>query len=177
MTPFATALEADRPRGRHLDAQLRHYACGARGLFVAALVLLTASHSRRRQGSSRSSAMRRAAGSARLTAAASPRDDPDTRSACLARAGALRFLATTGSPMSNETDNATRVIVTDIHMPFWSMVRFMVKWTIAAIPAIVILVLVSAVLSALLGGLFTSIQNRKTVSVEMPERPAMTQLV
>ena len=79
--------------------------------------------------------------------------------------------------MSNETDNATRVIVTDIHMPFWSMVRFMVKWTVAAIPAIVILVLISAVLSALLGGLFTSIQNRKTVSVEMPERPAMTQLV
>jgi hypothetical protein len=79
--------------------------------------------------------------------------------------------------MSHETDNATRVIVTDIHMPFWSMVRFMVKWTIAAIPAIIILVLVSAVLSALLGGLFTSIQNRKTVSVDLLTPPAKMQLV
>jgi hypothetical protein len=27
------------------------------------------------------------------------------------------------------------VVVTDIHMPFWSMVTFMVKWAIASIPA------------------------------------------
>lgn len=31
------------------------------------------------------------------------------------------------------------VIVTDIRMPFWSMVTFMVKWVIASIPAFVIL--------------------------------------
>ncbi len=30
------------------------------------------------------------------------------------------------------------VVVTDIRMPFWSMVVFMVKWTIAALPAILI---------------------------------------
>jgi hypothetical protein len=35
-----------------------------------------------------------------------------------------------------------RVIVTDIHMSFWSMVGFMVKWAIASIPAFVILVLI-----------------------------------
>lgn len=31
------------------------------------------------------------------------------------------------------------VVVTDIRMPFWSMVVFMVKWSIASIPAAIIL--------------------------------------
>jgi len=35
--------------------------------------------------------------------------------------------------------NGKNVAVTDIRMPFWSMVVFMVKWAIAAIPALVIL--------------------------------------
>jgi len=34
-----------------------------------------------------------------------------------------------------------RVIVTDINMPFGSMVSFMVKWSIASIPAILFLLL------------------------------------
>lgn len=32
-----------------------------------------------------------------------------------------------------------RVVVTDVQMPFFSMVFFMVKWAIAAIPALIIL--------------------------------------
>jgi hypothetical protein len=39
---------------------------------------------------------------------------------------------------------AQKVIVTDINMPFGSMVTFMVKWALAAIPALIIL--------AILGG-------------------------
>jgi hypothetical protein len=35
------------------------------------------------------------------------------------------------------------VVVTDVRMPFWSMVVFMVKWAIASIPAAFIIVLVS----------------------------------
>ena len=31
------------------------------------------------------------------------------------------------------------VIVTDVRMPFWSMVVFMVKWSLASIPALIIL--------------------------------------
>ncbi len=54
--------------------------------------------------------------------------------------------------MSSEDSN--RVVVVDIKMPFWSMVRFMVKWSIAAIPAIVILVVIGSVVSALLSTLF-----------------------
>ena len=42
------------------------------------------------------------------------------------------------------TDTASKdeVVVTDIRMPFGSMVVFMVKWAIASIPAFVILVVV-----------------------------------
>lgn len=44
------------------------------------------------------------------------------------------------------------VIVTDIHMQFWSMVGFMVKWSIASIPALFILVIIGFAFSALLMG-------------------------
>ena len=40
-----------------------------------------------------------------------------------------------------------KVIVTDVDMKFWSMVVFQVKWVIAAIPAIVILILIGSFFS------------------------------
>lgn len=48
----------------------------------------------------------------------------------------------------------SEVVVTDIRMPFWSMVVFMVKWSIAAIPAIIILVVLVAIIAGLFGGMF-----------------------
>ncbi len=60
-------------------------------------------------------------------------------------------------------DNFTRVVVTDIRMPFWSMVRFMVKWAIAAIPALIILALLGALLSAAMTGWFAASTDHKTV--------------
>ena len=50
--------------------------------------------------------------------------------------------------------NNSEVIVVDIKMPFWSMVIFMVKAAIAAIPAVIILSLVASVVMTLLAGLF-----------------------
>ncbi len=44
-----------------------------------------------------------------------------------------------------------QVIVTDIRMPFWSMVTFMVKWVIASIPAFLILGMIWVLLMALFG--------------------------
>lgn len=38
----------------------------------------------------------------------------------------------------------TKVVVTDIQMPFISMVVFMVKWAMAAIPALFILIAIFA---------------------------------
>jgi len=46
------------------------------------------------------------------------------------------------------------VVVIDIKIRFWSMVVLMVKWALAAIPAILILFAIGALLSAVFGGLF-----------------------
>ena len=51
-------------------------------------------------------------------------------------------------------DNTREFVVTDIKIPFWSMVVLMVKWALAAIPAIIILIVIGAVLSMILGALF-----------------------
>jgi hypothetical protein len=44
-------------------------------------------------------------------------------------------------------DEGQRVVVTDVEMPFGSMVIFMVKWALAAIPALVILTLIGVSIS------------------------------
>ena len=51
-------------------------------------------------------------------------------------------------------DDLKHVVVTNFRMPFWSMVFFMVKWSIAAIPAFIILLLVGAAAIVLLAGMF-----------------------
>lgn len=61
-----------------------------------------------------------------------------------------------------------RVVVTDIRMPFWSMVVFMVKAAIAAIPALLLLSIFGALVTALLGGLFASMNTRVTASSPLP---------
>jgi hypothetical protein len=50
---------------------------------------------------------------------------------------------------------ANEVVITDIHMPFTSMVSFMVKWVIASIPAFIILVFLFMLVSAIFGGVLT----------------------
>jgi hypothetical protein len=45
----------------------------------------------------------------------------------------------------------TEVVVVDVKMPFLSMVTFMVKWVIAAIPALIILGVLGAIARALFG--------------------------
>ena len=47
--------------------------------------------------------------------------------------------------MENETQN---VVITDVKMPFFSMVGFMVKGTLAAIPAFIILTIIFALIGA-----------------------------
>jgi len=49
-----------------------------------------------------------------------------------------------------------KVVVTDIKIPFGSMVILMVKWAVATIPALIILILIGSitvgVINALMGG-------------------------
>lgn len=52
--------------------------------------------------------------------------------------------------------DAKEVVVTDVRMAFGSMVLFMVKWTLAAIPALIILFVIGAFAAAFFGVLFHS---------------------
>jgi len=52
-------------------------------------------------------------------------------------------------------ENQTEVAIVDVRMPFMSMVTFMVKAAIAAIPAVIIL----AILFAMLGAMFAGFAN------------------
>ena len=59
-------------------------------------------------------------------------------------------------------EQPSRVAVIDVNMPFLSMVRFMVKWAIASIPALVILIVVAAFVTTL------------TISMIGPRTPTRT---
>lgn len=60
-----------------------------------------------------------------------------------------------------KTQSPQPIVVTDIHMPFWSMVIFLVKLAIAAIPAILILAVLGAVLSGVFAGLLWRSSHRQ----------------
>ena len=64
----------------------------------------------------------------------------------------------------NDEVNIHRVVVTDIHMPFWSMVIFMVKWALASIPAIIILTLIAS----LAWRVITRLGTETVVVIELP---------
>ena len=51
-------------------------------------------------------------------------------------------------------DDRREVVVTDIKIPFSSMVILMVKWAVAAIPALFILFIIGGVITMVLGLIF-----------------------
>jgi hypothetical protein len=53
-----------------------------------------------------------------------------------------------------------RVVVVDVNMKFGTMVMFMVKLAIAAIPAAIILVLIGAAIALLFGGIFAGFSHQ-----------------
>jgi hypothetical protein len=50
--------------------------------------------------------------------------------------------------------DAREVVVIDVKIPFWSMVVLLVKWSIAAIPALIILAILATATSMVLGAVF-----------------------
>ncbi len=54
---------------------------------------------------------------------------------------------------TNISRPVSEVIISDINMPFWSMVIFMVKWAFATIPAIIIITIVLSLCFSALAGL------------------------
>ena len=61
--------------------------------------------------------------------------------------------------MNSETEKKQEVRITDIRMPFGSMVMFMVKWAVASIPAMVMLVILGAVFWGTAIGVLSSIRT------------------
>ena len=53
------------------------------------------------------------------------------------------------------TNITQTIVVTDIKIPFWSLVVLMVKWALAAIPAVVILIAIATIVSAVFTFLFS----------------------
>ncbi len=53
----------------------------------------------------------------------------------------------------------SEVVVTDVQMPFMSMVTFMVKWTLASIPALIILAVLAAILVTAFAGMFAGLTS------------------
>ena len=54
-------------------------------------------------------------------------------------------------------DNKTKVVITDIQIPFWSMVVLLVKLSLAAIPAMLILGTLSGLVAVAVSGLFRGV--------------------
>lgn len=60
-----------------------------------------------------------------------------------------------------------RVAIADVQIPFWRMVVILIKWTLAAIPAVIIVSIIFAIIGAVIGaglamlGLGTSIPGLK----------------
>jgi ABC-type multidrug transport system permease subunit len=56
--------------------------------------------------------------------------------------------------MADMADDKRKVVVTDVKSPFVSMVVLMGKWAAAAIPALIILLVIGAVASTVIAAIF-----------------------
>lgn len=56
--------------------------------------------------------------------------------------------------IEQNTSGGSSVSISDIKMPFGSMVVLMVKWAIASIPAMIILFIIGSIVTGIFGGLF-----------------------
>ncbi len=53
-------------------------------------------------------------------------------------------------------ENTNKVVITDVKIPFMSMVTLMVKWVLASIPAFIILAILGGVVTAIFGGILAT---------------------
>jgi hypothetical protein len=56
-------------------------------------------------------------------------------------------------------ENRQEVVVTDIKMPFMSMVVFMIKWAIASIPAFMLLSILFGIFAMIFGGFMSGFHH------------------
>ncbi len=63
------------------------------------------------------------------------------------------------------TDGSNIVTIRDIDVPFWRIVMILVKWSIASIPAMIILMLLLALVGAAVGSVLS------LIGLQIPEIP------
>ena len=69
-------------------------------------------------------------------------------------------------------DDSNPVTIRDIDVPFWRIVIVLVKWSIAAIPAMIVLGIIATVISLLVGGLTMSAIDLLGFAPEVPTPPS-----
>jgi hypothetical protein len=74
----------------------------------------------------------------------------------------------------SEEPTKQEVVVTDIHMRFSSMVIFMVKWAIAAIPAFLILIVIGAITWGVVIGFVSPSGSRPAFKLGQGQEPSQT---
>jgi hypothetical protein len=62
--------------------------------------------------------------------------------------------------MVDEKIQRQEVVIVDFQMPFWSMVKLMVKFALASIPALICLAFIGFFLTAILAGIGAGIGHR-----------------
>ncbi|HSD93621.1 MAG TPA: hypothetical protein VLB11_11425 [Methyloceanibacter sp.] len=67
-------------------------------------------------------------------------------------------------------DGSNPITIRDIDVPFWRIVTILIKWSIAAIPAAIIVTILYALIFALLGGIVVGILD--AIGVSAPELPS-----
>lgn len=65
-------------------------------------------------------------------------------------------------------DGANPVTIRDIDVPFWRIVTILVKWSIASIPAMIILAILVTLVSFAVSGLAIGILDLLGLSPELP---------
>jgi len=67
------------------------------------------------------------------------------------------------------TNGAEPITIRDIDVPFWRIVMILIKWSVAAIPAAIIVGILYAVIFALVGGLAVGVME--VLGIAVPEVP------
>ena len=70
-------------------------------------------------------------------------------------------------------DGSNPITIRDIDVPFWRIVTILIKWSVAAIPAAIIITVLYALIFALVGGIAVGILD--SIGVSAPELPAPQQ--
>ena len=66
------------------------------------------------------------------------------------------------------TDGSNPVTIRDIDVPFWRIVTILVKWSIASIPAMIVLMLLLALVGAVVAGVL------RLIGLQIPDVPTPT---